>query len=68
MILGTAIVLTYTTFGGMLSVAVLDFVQMGLIMGGMIYIASVVGESSGGIIPVIEHAHAAGKFEVFPRG
>jgi SSS family solute:Na+ symporter len=28
MILGAAIVLTYTTFGGMFSVAVLDFVQM----------------------------------------
>ncbi len=39
MILGAAIVLTYTTFGGMLSVAILDFVQMGVIMGGMLYIA-----------------------------
>ncbi len=38
MILGAAIVLTYTTFGGMLSVAILDFVQMGVIMGGMLYI------------------------------
>lgn len=67
MILGTAIVLTYTTFGGMLSVAVLDFVQMGLIMGGMLYIASIIGENTGGIMPVIEHAHAAGKFDFFPE-
>ena len=37
MILGTFIVLTYTTLGGMLSVAVLDFVQMGIIIGGMIF-------------------------------
>ena len=33
MILGAAIVLTYTTFGGMLSVAILDFVQMGYVTG-----------------------------------
>ena len=39
MILGAAIVLTYTTLGGMLSVAILDFVQMGVIMGGMLFIA-----------------------------
>jgi len=66
MILGTAIVLTYTTFGGMLSVAVLDFVQMGVIMGGMLYIASIINDNTGGIAPVIEHARAAGKFEFFP--
>ena len=34
MILGAAIVLTYTVLGGMLSVAVLDFVQITVIMGG----------------------------------
>ncbi|MDE2600645.1 MAG: sodium:solute symporter family protein [Rhodocyclaceae bacterium] len=66
MILGTLIVLTYTTFGGMLSVAILDFVQMGLIMGGMIYIANIVGDSTGGFAPVIEHARQAGKFEFLP--
>ena len=67
MILGTVIVLTYTTLGGMLSVAVLDFVQMGLIMGGMIYIASIVSESTGGVAPVLAHASAAGKFDFFPK-
>jgi Na+/proline symporter len=67
MILGTAIVLTYTTLGGMLSVAVLDFVQMGLIMGGMIYIANIVSDSTGGVAPVIAHASAAGKFDFFPK-
>lgn len=38
MVIGAAIVLTYTTLGGMLSVAILDFVQMIVIMGGMLYI------------------------------
>jgi solute:Na+ symporter, SSS family len=67
MILGAAIVLTYTTFGGMLSVAILDFVQMGIIMGGMLFIAYVVSGHTGGVMPVIEHAAAAGKFEFFPE-
>ena len=66
MILGTAIVLTYTTVGGMLSVAILDFVQMGVIMGGMLYIAHIVAGMTGGIAPVIDHAAAAGKLDFFP--
>ncbi len=67
MILGALIVLTYTTFGGMLSVAILDFVQMGVIMGGMLFIAWIVSGLTGGVAPVIEHASAAGKLEFFPE-
>jgi len=66
MILGAAIVLTYTTFGGMLSVAVLDFVQMIVSMGGLFYIASVMSDKTGGVATVVGHASAAGKFEFFP--
>jgi Na+/proline symporter len=68
MILGTAIVLTYTTFGGMLSVAVLDFVQMIVVIGGLLYIGSIVSDMTGGVAPVIEHASAAGKLDFFPKG
>lgn len=68
MILGTAIVLTYTTFGGMLSVAVLDFVQMIVVIGGLLYIGSIVSEMTGGVAPVIAHARAAGKLDFFPKG
>ena len=67
MILGAAIVLTYTTFGGMLSVAVLDFVQMGLVMGGMLFIAWLVSGMTGGVGVVVEHAAAAGKLDFFPE-
>ena len=42
MMIGAAIVLTYTIFGGMFSVAILDFVQISVIIGGLLYIASVV--------------------------
>jgi len=67
MILGAAIVLTYTTFGGMLSVAILDFVQMGVIIAGLLYIAYVISGQTGGVMPVIEHASAAGKLDFFPE-
>lgn len=67
MILGAAIVLTYTTFGGMLSVAILDFVQMGVVMGGMIYIGSIIAGLTGGVDTVVNHAAAAGKLEFFPE-
>lgn len=67
MVLGTAIVLTYTTFGGMFSVAILDFVQMGVIMGGLLFIAYLISGQTGGVMPVIEHASAAGKLEFFPE-
>jgi Na+/proline symporter len=66
MVLGALIVLTYTTFGGMFSVAVLDFVQMAVSMGGLLYIAYVISGLTGGVAPVIEHASAAGKLDFFP--
>ena len=68
MVLGTLIVLTYTTFGGMLSVAVLDFVQMIVVIGGLIYIGYIVADMTGGVMPVIEHAHQAGKLDFWPKG
>ncbi len=64
--IGAAIVLTYTTFGGMFSVAILDFVQISVIMGGLLYIASIVGEMAGGVPVIISHAAAAGKLDLFP--
>jgi Na+/proline symporter len=66
MVLGAIIVLTYTTFGGMFSVAILDFVQMTVSMCGLLYIAYVISGLTGGVAPVIEHAAAAGKLEFFP--
>ena len=67
MILGAAIVLTYTTFGGMLSVAVLDFVQMSVIMVGMLYIAYLISGLAGGADVVVTHALNAGKLNLFPE-
>ena len=66
MVIGAAIVLTYTMVGGMFSVAILDFVQITVIMGGMLYIASVISSLAGGIGAVVDHAAVAGKLEFFP--
>jgi solute:Na+ symporter, SSS family len=68
MVLGTAIVLTYTTFGGMFSVAILDFVQMAVVMGGMLFIGYLVSGMTGGVEVVVAHASAAGKLDFFPTG
>lgn len=65
-LIGAAIVLTYTTFGGMFSVAVLDFVQISVIMGGLLYIVFVVSGLAGGVGTVVAHAAAAGKLDFFP--
>jgi Na+/proline symporter len=67
MVLGTALVLTYTVFGGMFSVAILDFVQMIVMLGGLLFVAWVVSEKvGGGATAVIDHASQAGKFSFFP--
>jgi Na+/proline symporter len=66
MVIGTLIVLTYTTLGGMLSIAILDFVQMIVIIAGLLYIAYIVAGMTGGVAPVVAHAEAAGKLDFFP--
>src|SRR5512134_3832404 len=67
MIIGTIIVLTYTTLGGMLSVAILDFVQMTVIMGGMLFIGHLISGMTGGVGAVVTHAMDAGKLDFFPE-
>jgi solute:Na+ symporter, SSS family len=67
MVIGTLIVLTYTALGGMLSIAILDFLQMIVIIAGLLYIANVVAGMTGGVAPVIAHAEAAGKLDFFPK-
>jgi solute:Na+ symporter, SSS family len=66
MIIGAVIVLTYTTFGGMFSVAILDFVQLSVIVGGLLYIAGVLSDATGGVGAVISHARDAGRLEFLP--
>ena len=67
-LIGAAVVLLYTLFGGMWSVALTTLVQMTVIVVGLLWIATLVSDmpAVGGIAPVIEHAAAAGKFEFWP--
>ncbi len=68
MMIGTAIVLGYTMFGGMWSVAFLDFVQMTVIKSAMLLISVLVGNEAGGVGHVISHAHDSGRLQLFPHG
>lgn len=65
-LLGTSVVLIYTLFGGMWSVAVTTFVQMIVIVLGLLFIAWYLSGMTGGVAPVIEHAAQANKFNFLP--
>jgi solute:Na+ symporter, SSS family len=67
MIIGASVVLIYTLFGGMLSVAILDFIQMVVIAAGLVYIMWIVADLAGGVGTVVDHAEAAGKLQFFPE-
>jgi Na+/proline symporter len=68
-LIGASVVLIYTLYGGMWSVALTTFLQMTIIVAGLLWIGVLVGEMPqvNGIQPVIEHAAAAGKFEFWPE-
>jgi Na+/proline symporter len=65
MLIGAGSVLIYTLFGGMWSVAITDFIQMIIIVVGMLYIGGEMTAQTGGIAVVLEHAAAAGQFSNF---
>ncbi len=67
MVIGAAVVLVYTLFGGMWSVAVTTFVQMIVIVIGLMVVSAIAGDMAGGVGHVIDQAAAAGKFEWLPR-
>jgi len=67
-VIGAAIVLGYTIWGGMWSVALTDLFQSVVIIVGLITIAALVGDMAGGAGKVIAAASEAGKFEFWPSG
>ncbi|MCZ8095677.1 MAG: sodium:solute symporter family protein [Acidovorax sp.] len=68
MVIGTVVVLIYTLYGGMWSVALTDFVQMIVIAVGLIAIAWYAADLAGGAGKVIDFAAREGKFQFFPTG
>ena len=65
--LGAAIVLGYTIWGGMWSVAMTDLFQSVIILVGLAAVAWLVGDMAGGAGKVIAAASEAGKFDFFPK-
>lgn len=65
-LIGASVVLMYTLYGGMWSVALTTFFQMIVIVLGLLYIAWLVTGMTGGVAPVIEHAAANDKFHFWP--
>ncbi|MCD2513040.1 sodium:solute symporter family protein [Comamonas endophytica] len=67
MLVGTLVVLVYTLYGGMWSVALTDFVQMIVIVAGLLLIAWYAADLAGGAGRVIDFAASEGKFRFFPE-
>ena len=64
--LGAGVVLIYTIFGGMWSVAFTDLFQTVVILIGLSLVAYLVGDMAGGPVKVIAQAAADGKFNWMP--
>jgi len=67
-LIGAGIVVFYTIFGGMWSVALTDLFQSVVILIGLTAVAWLVGDMAGGAGKVIAAAAEAGKFEFWPKG
>jgi len=66
-LIGASVVLMYTLYGGMWSVALTTFFQMIVIVLGLIYIAWLLTDMTGGVAPVFEHAANNAKFHFWPE-
>lgn len=67
MIIGTVVVLIYTVFGGMWSVALTDFFQMIIIVVGLCIVAYFAGDMAGGPQKVAQYAAGHDLFRFFPE-
>src|SRR5712671_3292271 len=67
-VISGVVVLAYTIWGGMWSVAMTDLFQSVMIIVGLGVIAWFVGDMAGGPGKIIAAAAESGKFEFWPRG
>jgi len=65
--LGAGVVLVYTLFGGMFSIAYTDLFQTTIIIVGLLYLAVLLGGMAGGPGAVLAHAAQADKFQFWPK-
>ena len=67
MTIGVVSVLAYTLFGGMWSVAITDFMQMIILVVGLVVLAVYVGDQAGGADKVIALAVSQDLFKFLPE-
>jgi Na+/proline symporter len=67
MLIGAGVVVLYTIFGGLWSVALTTFVQMIVIIIGLLLVTYYAADQAGGVSHVIAKASAEGKFEFLPK-
>ena len=67
MVIGAAVVLAYTMVGGMWSVAMTDFVQMIVIVVGLVAILWFATDLAGGMDKVVDYARGRDLFHAFPE-
>jgi len=67
MIIGVVSILAYTLFGGMWSVAITDFIQMIILVGGLAILAVFAGDQAGGAGVVIQLAVDKNMFHFLPE-
>jgi SSS family transporter len=68
MVLGIGAVMLYTVKGGMWALAINDFIQMVVILSGLVIVAIfVTGRFDGGAAEIIHHAASQQKFNFWPE-
>lgn len=67
MVIGVVSILAYTLFGGMWSVAVTDFIQMIILVGGLAILAVFAGNMAGGADKVVRLAMSRDLFRFWPE-
>ncbi len=67
MVIGVVSILAYTLFGGMWSVAITDFIQMIILVGGLAILAVFAGNMAGGADKVISLAVSKDLFKFWPE-
>jgi Na+/proline symporter len=66
MLIGAGVVVLYTIFGGLWSVALTTFVQMIVIIVGLLLVTNFATDQAGGLTHVLSKASAEGKFDFLP--
>jgi len=67
-LIGAGVVVFYTIFGGMWSIALTDLLQTVVIVIGLLFVAFYVGDLAGGVGKVIDAAIEADRFRFWPSG